>query len=95
MELETVGATERFAVSIRGIGCECAFFLGGRLKLVLPDNVEARDLYRIASEQNVQIRRMHVRRDSLEDIFLRAMETGAMEAGAISTEGGRPKHVHL
>src|ERR1700723_1503227 len=85
MELETVGATEKFSVSIRGLGCECASFSGGRIKLVLPEHIEARDLYRIASEQKVQIRRMHVRRDSLEDIFLRAMDI----------EGERPTHVHL
>jgi len=85
MELETVGATEKFSISIRGLGCECASFSGGRIKLVLPEHIEARDLYRIASEQKVQIRRMHVRRDSLEDIFLRAMDT----------EGERPAHVHL
>jgi ABC-2 type transport system ATP-binding protein len=74
MELETVGATERFSVTIRGLGCECACFPGGRIKLVIPDNIEVRDLYSIASEQGVQIRRMNQRRDSLEDIFLRAME---------------------
>jgi len=85
MELETVGATEKFSVSIRGLGCECASFSGGRIKLVLPEHIEARDLYRVASEQKVQIRRMHVRRDSLEDIFLRAMDT----------EGERSAHVHL
>ena len=85
MELETVGATERFSVSIRALGCEVACFPGGRIKLVLPERIEARDLYLVAAEQKVQIRRMHVRRDSLEDIFLRAMET----------EGGHPAHVHL
>jgi ABC-2 type transport system ATP-binding protein len=85
MELETVGATEKFSVSIRGLGCECACFPGGRIKLVLSEHIEARDLYLIASEQKVQIRRMHVRRDSLEDIFLRAMDN----------EGGRPAYVHL
>ena len=85
MELETVGATEKFSVSIRGLGCECAVFPGGRIKLVIPDNIEVRDLYVIASEQGVQIRRMHQRRDSLEDIFLRAMEN----------EAERPAHVNL
>src|ERR1700731_1499240 len=45
MELETVGATEKFSVSIRDLGCECASFPGGRIKLVIPDNIEARDLY--------------------------------------------------
>jgi ABC-2 type transport system ATP-binding protein len=85
MELETVGATERFSVSVRGLGCECASFPGGRIKLVMPDHIEARDLYVIASEQGVQIRRMNQRRDSLEDIFLRAMEN----------EAGRPAHVRV
>jgi ABC-2 type transport system ATP-binding protein len=85
IELETVGATERFSVSIRGLGCECAVFPGGRIKLVIPDNIEARDLYRIAADQGVQIRRMNQRRDSLEDIFLRAM----------GTETGSPTHVSL
>jgi len=85
MELETVGATEKFSVSIRGLGCECACFPGGRIKLVIPAHIEARDLYVIASEQGVQIRRMNRRRDSLEDIFLRAMEN----------ESGRMAHVSL
>src|SRR5580692_694420 len=74
MEIETVGATERFSISVRGLGCECASFPGGRIKLVIPDNIEVRDLYVIASQQGVQIRRMNQRRDSLEDIFLRAMD---------------------
>ncbi|WP_263351978.1 ABC transporter ATP-binding protein [Acidicapsa acidisoli] len=85
MELETVGATEQFSVSIRGLGCECACFPGGRIKLVIPDGIEVRDLYVIASEQGVQIRRMNQRRDSLEDIFLRAMDN----------EAGRPTHVSV
>ena len=84
MELETIGATENFSISIRGLGCECASFPGGRIKLVIPDHIEARDLYVIAAKQGVQIRRMHQRRDSLEDIFLRAMDT----------EVRRPTHVH-
>ena len=91
MELETIGATERFSVSIRGLGCECAVFPGGRIKLVIPDNVEVRDLYGIAAEQGVQIRRMNQRRDSLEDIFLRAMES---EPG-MKKDSGRTAHGSL
>ena len=33
-----------------------------------------RQLYEVASAQNVQIRRLNHKRDSLEDIFLKAME---------------------
>jgi ABC-2 type transport system ATP-binding protein len=74
IELETVGSTERFCETLRGLGCECATFAGGRIKLVMPDRIEPRDLYVTASETGLQIRRMNRRRDSLEDIFMRAME---------------------
>lgn len=76
LELE-VSKENGFLEAIHGLGCECASFGGGRLKIVLPENIEVRELYRLASEQAVQIRRMNFRRDSLEDIFLKAMETGA------------------
>jgi ABC-2 type transport system ATP-binding protein len=84
MELETVGSTEQFSVRIRGLGCECACFPGGRIKLVIPDHIEAQDLYVIASEQGVQIRRMNQRRDSLEDIFLRAMDYESLGPAHVS-----------
>jgi ABC-2 type transport system ATP-binding protein len=84
MELETVGSTEQFSVRIRGLGCECACFPGGRIKLVIPDHIEAQDLYVIASEQGVQIRRMNQRRDSLEDIFLRAMDHESLGPAHVS-----------
>jgi len=89
MELETVGATEQFSVTIRGLGCECAIYPGGRIKLVMPEKIEARDLYLAAAEHGVQIRRMHVRRDSLEDIFLRAMDNEP------KADGGRIANVDL
>src|SRR5262249_22204840 len=62
-----------FLESVRALGCECATFGPGTLKIVLPDNIELRQLYRLAAEHSVQIRRMNYRRDSLEDIFLKAM----------------------
>ena len=74
IELETVGATNEFCESLRGKGCECACFPDGRVKLVMPDQIETRDLYVIAAQKGIQIRRIHLRRDSLEDIFLRAMD---------------------
>jgi ABC-2 type transport system ATP-binding protein len=68
--------------SVRSLGCECASFGAGRLKIVLPDNIEVRQLYRLAAEHSVQIRRMNYRRDSLEDIFLKAMMNGTAPANA-------------
>ena len=75
LELE-VNQENGFLESVRALGCECASFGGGRLKVVLPESIEVRQLYRVALEHSVQIRRMNYRRDSLEDIFLRAMSDG-------------------
>ncbi|HYX52476.1 MAG TPA: ABC transporter ATP-binding protein [Candidatus Limnocylindrales bacterium] len=85
LEME-VSNENGFLTAVRGLGCECASFGAGRIKLVLPDNIEVRQLYRLAGEHSVQIRRMNYRRDSLEDIFLKAMTEKTAEAKA-STNG--------
>ena len=78
VELETVGTATSFAGAVQGLGAECAFYPNGhgiaRIKVVLPDAVGMRELFRLAAEHDVQIRRMNYRRDSLEDIFLAAMK---------------------
>ena len=47
-----------------------------RIKVVMQDGMEIRDLYQAAATNNVQIRKLNYKRDSLEDIFLKAMENG-------------------
>jgi ABC-2 type transport system ATP-binding protein len=75
LEMETRGELNgNFVEAIRALGCETAPGAQGRLKVVLPDGLEIRRLYEIAAAQDVQIRRLNRRRDSLEDIFLKAME---------------------
>jgi ABC-2 type transport system ATP-binding protein len=76
LEIETRGDRESFVEAIGGLGCEYALTSERRLKLVLQNGVDISDLYRIAREQKVQIRRLNFKRDSLEDIFLKAMEDG-------------------
>ena len=76
LEIEMRGSRESFAEAIAALGCEYALTTEHRLKVVLQNSVEIRDLYRIAGEQQVQIRRLNFKRDSLEDIFLKAMEGG-------------------
>ena len=73
LELE-VNNENGFVHAIHELGCECASFGNGRLKIVLPENIQVRKIYELAAEHTVQIRRMNYRRDSLEDIFLKAME---------------------
>jgi len=74
LELETRGGEGSFADAAAALGCEVAPSGKGRIKMILPERVEIPDLYRLAAERGVQIRRLTHRRDSLQDIFLRAME---------------------
>jgi len=74
VEMETRGATPEFADAIGALGCEYAMTGEQRVKLVMGDGLEVRDIYKLAAERNVQIRRLNYKRDSLEDIFLKAME---------------------
>src|SRR6185312_1067457 len=83
LELETHGEDNSFADAVQQLGCECALFGKGRMKVVLPESIEIRELYKIAAQREVQIRRMNYRRDSLEDIFLKAMEEVGTRNGSL------------
>jgi ABC-2 type transport system ATP-binding protein len=75
LEIETRGENNGdFVAALERQGCETAPGAQGRIKLVLPDGLEVRQIYQIAAAQNVQVRRLNHKRDSLEDIFLKAME---------------------
>ena len=75
LELETRGENNGcFLEAVERLGCETAPGAQGRIKLILPDGLDVRRLYEVAAGQNVQIRRLSHKRDSLEDIFLKAME---------------------
>jgi ABC-2 type transport system ATP-binding protein len=77
LELETRGESNGcFIESLDRLGCQTAAGAQGRIKVVMPEGLEVRCLYALAAEQNIQIRRLTHKRDSLEDIFLKAMETG-------------------
>jgi ABC-2 type transport system ATP-binding protein len=73
VELETFGNDAGFAEALSVLGCECANAGIGRLKMVLPVGFEMREIYRLAAERDLQLRRLNYRRDTLEDIFLKAM----------------------
>jgi len=82
IEMETLGANGTFAADIEKLGCACAIMGDNRIKLILSEGTEIRDLYRVAAARNVQIRRLNYKRDSLEDIFLKAMENNFAPNGA-------------
>ena len=74
--LEIRGDQKRFVEALANLGCDYAISTDSRLKVVLQEGIDVRDLYRLAAETQVQIRRLSYKRDSLEDIFLKAMENG-------------------
>ena len=83
LELETRGENNgNFLAAIDRLGCQTATGAQGRIKLILPECIEVRQLYEIAAVQDVQLRRLSHKRDSLEDIFLKAMEEPANGVGA-------------
>jgi ABC-2 type transport system ATP-binding protein len=73
---------DAFSHALANMGCEVAELPNRRLKVVLPASVDVRDLYRVAAERGVQLRRLTSSRNSLEHLFLKAMEEeGGARAG--------------
>jgi len=72
VDLET--PNDEFERAVAALGCEIASLEPGRLKLVMPAAVSTRELWIAADRIGVGIRRLDLKRDSLQDIFLRAME---------------------
>jgi len=74
LHLEARGDPAAFLDAAGARGCEIAVNGRRQIKVVLPAEVEIRDLYRIAADTGVEIRHLSYRRDSLADIFMKAME---------------------
>src|SRR5881397_851394 len=56
--LETRGDLKPFVAAVDSMGCECAVTSDHRLKIILQDGTEIRDLYRVAAQSQLQIRRL-------------------------------------
>src|SRR5215510_6581077 len=75
LQVEIRGDDVPFLQAVEQLGCECAIDQRmHRIKMVLPENIEIRNLYELAEVYAIQIRRLDYKRDSLQDIFLKAME---------------------
>lgn len=77
LQIETRGDVAPFLAAVEQLGCECAVETKTqRIKMVMPETLEIRNLYELAEAHTIQIRRLDYKRDSLQDIFLKAMENG-------------------
>ncbi len=72
--MQIKGDEEAFVAGLRELGCEVTLPNRRRIKAIIPDNVDISQLYGLAENLSVQIRNLDYKRDSLEDIFLRAMD---------------------
>jgi ABC-2 type transport system ATP-binding protein len=75
VEIETFGELQGFGEQLAGLGCPCTVDIKGRFKLELPADFDMRRIYGFAAERDLQLRRVSYRQDTLEEIFLKAMET--------------------
>jgi ABC-2 type transport system ATP-binding protein len=75
VDVGTFGNDYGFADALVRLGCECEAVPPGRFKLILPPGFDLDQIYRLAAERDLQLRHLSYRRDTLEDIFLKAMET--------------------
>jgi ABC-2 type transport system ATP-binding protein len=74
VELEAFGHHHGFADAMTALGCQCSHLGLGRFRMVLPEGFELREIYRWASSREVQLRRLSYRQDTLEEIFMKAMQ---------------------
>ena len=92
LEVETRGADPApFVAALSARGCDVAELQNRRLKIVLPESVAQRELWRMAEESGLQLRRLTVAKNSLEHLFLKAMEETVAPAAGRTGPGEAPR----
>ena len=73
-DLRVKGDVDRLMAELGALGCDCR--LGDRemLQVQTTDGLAPRVIFEIAQRNKVQIRHFYARKDSLEDVFLKALE---------------------
>jgi ABC-2 type transport system ATP-binding protein len=73
VELEVTGNDENLRAALPEIGADGISEGGGRWRIVLPPDVEVQVVWDLLARQNLLVRKLTHRRDTLEEIFLKAM----------------------
>ena len=73
VELEITGKDENLRDALREIGADGVTEGNGCWRIVLPPAVEVQALWGLLGQQNLLVRKLTHRRDTLEEIFLKAM----------------------
>jgi ABC-2 type transport system ATP-binding protein len=73
VELEVTGDDSHLRATLPDIGAEGVSEGSGRWRIVLPAGVEVDAIWALAARQDLLVRKLTHRRDTLEEIFLKAM----------------------
>ena len=96
VELEVAGDDRGLASALRERGADGVTEGGGRWRIVLPPGVELAIIWQLAAREDLEVRHLTHRRDSLEEIFLKAVgHLGAEGEGAGEPAEEVSAHGHL
>ncbi len=91
VELEVTGDDQHLGGVLPSIGADGVSEGGGRWRIVLPQNVEVEAIWDLLARQNLLVRKLSHRRDTLEEIFLNAMGHIARTPGEFQGQPDRPR----
>ncbi len=74
VDLETLPPSPQFGRTLERLGCSVDVRGDGRFRVELPAHLDVRSIFAAAADEDLALRRLERTRDSLQDIFLRAME---------------------
>lgn len=86
VQLDVTGDDRGLAAALKEVGAEGVSEAPGEWRIVLPANVEIGSLWRVAAQERLQIRKLTHRRDTLEEIFLKAVGHIRQTPGATPAE---------
>jgi ABC-2 type transport system ATP-binding protein len=91
VELEVSGDDRNLRMALPEIGAEGVSEGGGRWRIVLPAGVEVEAIWGLTERQHLLVRKLTHRRDTLEEIFLKAMGHLAQTPGEAHPPAQTPR----
>ncbi|MBL0157072.1 MAG: ABC transporter ATP-binding protein [Bryobacterales bacterium] len=73
VELEVAGDDSTLAANLAALGADALSEGGGRWRIVMPAQLEISDLWQVMAKLDLPVRKLTHRRDTLEEIFLKAV----------------------
>ena len=86
VQLEVVGDDRGLPAALKEVGAEGVSEAPGEWRIVLPADVAVGVLWRVAAGERLQVRKLTHRRDTLEEIFLKAVGHIRQSPGAAPAE---------